>query len=93
MDDKVHEGIRIHEREKGNGDLMWQPRCNIINKKSHPTCSNKSHWCSTSLCSRTNLKWQNHVWILFNKDIFNISIMFQYMINFNKYMYNLNIKN
>ncbi len=32
MDDKVHEGIRVHEREKSNDNLMWQPRCNIIDK-------------------------------------------------------------
>ncbi len=35
-----------------HGDLMWQPRCNIIDEKSHPTCSNKTHWCSTSFCLR-----------------------------------------
>jgi hypothetical protein len=32
IDDKTHEGFRKHEREKGDGDLIWQPRCNIINK-------------------------------------------------------------
>ncbi len=32
MDDKVREGIKVHEREEGDGDSMWQPRCNIIDK-------------------------------------------------------------
>jgi hypothetical protein len=29
MDDKTHEGIKVHKREEGNGDSTWQPRCNI----------------------------------------------------------------
>jgi hypothetical protein len=37
---------------------MWQPRCNIIDKESHPTCSNKAQWCVTSLCSKTSWKWR-----------------------------------
>ncbi len=67
MDNKVHEIIRVHEKKEGDSASMWQPRHNIINKESHPTCSNKTHWCSTSLCSKISWKWQNHVWILFNK--------------------------
>ncbi len=43
MDDKAHEGIRVHEREEGDGDSMRQPRCNIIDEESHATCSNKAH--------------------------------------------------
>jgi hypothetical protein len=66
MDDKAHEGIRVHEREEGDGDSMWQPRCNIIDEESHATCSNKAHWCLASLCSRTSWKWQSYVQILFN---------------------------
>jgi hypothetical protein len=46
MDDKVHEGIKVHERKENDNDSMWQPRCNIIDKESHPTCSNKAHWCA-----------------------------------------------
>jgi hypothetical protein len=40
MDDKIHDKIRVDEREEDNGDLIWQPKCNIINEESHPTCSN-----------------------------------------------------
>jgi hypothetical protein len=43
MDDKIHEGIKVHEKEEGNDYLMRQPKCNIINKESHPTCLNKTH--------------------------------------------------
>jgi hypothetical protein len=43
MDDKAHEGIRVHEREETNGDSMGQPRCNIIDEESHSTCLNKAH--------------------------------------------------
>jgi hypothetical protein len=46
MDDKVHEGIKVHERKENDDDSMWQPRCNIIDKESHPTCLNKAHWCA-----------------------------------------------
>jgi hypothetical protein len=67
MDDKTHEGTRVHERKEGDGDSMWQPRCNIIDVESHPTCSNKTHWCSTSFCSKTNWKWWSHIQILFNE--------------------------
>jgi hypothetical protein len=66
MDDKANEGIRVHEREEGNGDWMWQPRCNIIDEESHATCSNKPHWCVTSFCSRMSWKWRNYLRILFN---------------------------
>jgi hypothetical protein len=43
MDDKAHEKIRVYKKEEGNGDSMLQPRCNIIDEESHPTCSNKAH--------------------------------------------------
>ncbi len=49
------------------GDLMWQPSYNIIDEESHPTCSNKTHRCATSLCSKMSGKWQSYVWILFNR--------------------------
>jgi hypothetical protein len=67
MDGKAHEGIRVHVREEGNDDSMWQLRCNIIDEKSDTTCSNKAHWCATSFCSKTSLKWQSYFRILFNK--------------------------
>jgi hypothetical protein len=66
MDDKVHEVIMVHEREEGDGDSMWQPRCNIVDEESHPTCSNKAHWCATSLYSRISWKWQSYIRISFN---------------------------
>jgi hypothetical protein len=31
MDDKAHEGIKVHQRE-GDGDSMLQPRCNTLMK-------------------------------------------------------------
>jgi hypothetical protein len=43
MDDKAHEGTRVHEKEEGDGDSMWQLTCNIIDEESHPTCSKKTH--------------------------------------------------
>ncbi len=44
MDDKVHEGIKVHEKEESDGDSIWQLKCNIIDKEPHSTCSNKTHW-------------------------------------------------
>jgi hypothetical protein len=66
MGDKTHEGIKVHEKEEGDDDLMWQPRCNIIDEESHPTLMNKAHWFSTALYSKMSWKCQNHIWILFN---------------------------
>jgi hypothetical protein len=46
---------------------MRESRCNIIDRKSHSPCTNKTHWCTTSFCLRTSWKWRSSIWILFNR--------------------------
>jgi hypothetical protein len=43
MDNKIDDGFRIHGREKVDGDLMQQSRCDIIDQESHSPRTNKTH--------------------------------------------------